>query len=143
MFHKPIAKLAFEGEDICMKKLIAFVLALICILLFSGCNSYDIDPAFLTCFTAKKASLEKPDLQMTQEQAAFIIGVWNDSDWKFSITKTMYDYVFRGENIEMRYCYDEGIFNDVINNRHVFLSDEIREQVNKTIDEFAALSVTD
>ena len=106
-------------------------------------NEYTISPSLLTCFTAKKQSWANPDLEMSQEQAEFIIGVWNDSEWENDITKTAYDFVFRGENIEIRYCYDEGIFNDVINNKHVVLPNEIREQVNKTVDKFIVLPIVD
>ena len=135
-----------------MKKLITLVLSLVCIVSFSACNSQEvpatsdehaISPSLLTCFTAEQSSWAKPDLEISKEQAEFIIGIWNDSEWENDITKTAHDYVFRGDNIEVRYCYDEGIFNDVINNKHVILSDDIREQVNKTVDKFVVLPIID
>ena len=135
-----------------MKKLTAVVLVLVWILVLCGCNSQEnpavsdectISPSLLTCYSAQQPSLKNPDLEISQEQAEFIIGVWNDSAWENDITKTVYDYVFRGDNIEVRYCYDEGIFNDVINNKHVILSEDIREQVNKVVDKFIVLPIID
>ena len=131
-----------------MKKLIALISAIGCVLAFVGCNSpkkFNVpnennnESLPLTCYTAQQQSWANPDLQITTEQAEFIIDVWNNSVWENSITKTVYDYVFRGDNIEVRYCYDEGIFDDVINNKHVILSEDIREQVNKTVDKFIVL----
>ena len=135
-----------------MKKLITLVLSLVCIVSFSACNSqevpatsdeYAISPSLLTCYTAQQPSWANPDLQISQEQAEFIIGIWNNSVWENDITETEYDYVFRGENIEVRYCYGEGIFNDTINNKHVILSEDIREQVNKVVDKFIVLPIID
>ena len=135
-----------------MKKLTAVVLVLVWLLVLCGCNSQENsnvsdennnEASFLTCYTAQQSSWANPDLQISQEQAEFIIGVWNDSAWENDITKTEYDYVFRGDNIEVRYCYGEGIFNDVINNKHVILSEDIREQVNKVVDKFIVLPIID
>ena len=135
-----------------MKKLITLVLAIGCVLALFGCNSQENsnvsdennnEASSLTCYSAQQPSLKNPDLEISQEQADFIIGVWNDSAWENDITKTVYDYVFRGDNIEVRYCYDEGIFNDVINNKHVILSEDIREQVNKVVDKFIVLPIID
>ena len=135
-----------------MKKLVALVLSFICTVVFMGCNLQDtsetsgennISYSPLICYTATQPSWAKPDLELSQEQAEFIIEVWSNSDWENDITKTEYDYVFRGDNVEVRYCYDEGIFNDVINNKHVVLSDDVREQVNKTVDKFIVLPVID
>ena len=135
-----------------MKKLITLVLAIGCVLALFGCNSQENsnvsdennnEASSLTCYTAQQPSWANPDLQISQEQAEFIIGVWNNSVWENDITETEYDYVFRGENIEVRYCYGEGIFNDAINNKHVILSEDIREQVNKVVDKFIVLPIID
>ena len=135
-----------------MKKLITLVLAIGCVLALWGCNSQENsnvsnennnESSSLTCYTAQHPSWANPDLQISQEQAEFIIDIWNNSVWENGITETEYDYVFHGDNIEVRYCYCEGIFNDVVNNKHVIFSHRICKQVNKVVDKFIVLPTPD
>ncbi len=99
------------------------------------------DSSLLACYTHGYSWI--PTLEMSKEQAEFIIEIWNESAWKNDVTEIEYDYVFRDENIIVKYLYDEGIFNDVTNNKHVVLSNEIREQVNNTIDHFLVVPIID
>ena len=142
-----------------MKKMVAFLFGLICIFVFIGCNTQEkiqgsdtttehsttsntiIPSTLLTCYMGGHVSGSTSNLIMSQEQAEFIMAVWNDALWEPDITKTVYGYVFRGDNIEVRYCYDKGLFNDVINNRHVFLTQDVKEQVNQEIDKFVIMSI--
>ena len=141
-----------------MRKLIAFVLTLVCILIFDGCSPYDnqrdaeisttqndyiLPASLLTCYTADQPHYLNPDLEISQEQAEYMITVWNDSSWNDGIKEAVCDYIFRSENIEIQYCYDEGIFNDVLNNRHIILSSHIKKKVNQTIDKFIVLPYVD
>ena len=137
-----------------VKKLTAFVLALVCILIFGGCNPqnpeigttqniYTLPASLLTCCTAEHPDYQKPDLEISQEQAEFMLTVWNESSWVDGTKEAAYVYVFRGENVEIQYCYEEGIFNDTINSRHIVLSSSLRKQVNNTIDKFIVLPYVD
>ena len=117
-----------------MKRLLALVLSLLFTITLFGCNSQDSNTDNLKCFTSYNYREDSmPDLEMSQEQMEYIINIWNSSSWENDITKTLYNYVFIGDNIEIRYCYNEGIFNDVINNRHIVLSDEAKMLVNEVI----------
>ena len=69
--------------------------------------------------------------------------VWNDSSWDDGVKEAAYNYVFRGDNVEIQYCYDEGIFNDVVNNRHIVLSPNVKKQVNQAVDKFIVLPYVD
>ena len=104
---------------------------------------YTIFSRDLTCFTAEQPSWSSPDLEISAQQANSIIGIWNRNVWENGVTETEYDFVFRGENLEIRYSYDKGIFNDIINNKHVILSEQMRLQVNEIIDEFVVLPIVD
>ena len=141
-----------------MKKLIALLLVFACVLVFSGCESHDkpqdiessnaqhkyILPASqLTCYTANHPHYQNPDLEISLEQAEFILMVWNDSSWVNGTKEASYNYVFRGDNIEINYCYDDGIFVDTINGCYVELSVKIKKQVNQTIDKFIVLPYVD
>ena len=141
-----------------MKKLIALVLALVCVLALVGCKSqnspqdeessnaqhkYILPASQLTCYTAEQPHYLNPDLEISQEQAEFILMVWNDSSWDNGIKEASCNYVFRGDNIEIQYCYDDGIFIDTINGCHVVLSSKLKKQVNQTIDKFIVLPYVD
>ena len=141
-----------------MKKSIALLFVFACVLVFVGCKSHDkqqdvessntqhnyILPASqLTCYTAEQPYYLNPDLEISQEQAEFILMVWNDSSWDNGIKEASCNYVFRGDNIEIQYCYDDGIFIDTINGCHVVLSSKLKKQVNQTIDKFIVLPYVD
>ena len=72
-----------------------------------------------------------------------MLTVWNESSWVNGTKEAAYDYVFRGENVEIQYCYDEGIFNDTVNRRHIVLSSKLKKQVNQTVDKFIVLPYVD
>lgn len=95
----------------------------------------------LTCFTA--GNIGKPDLKISNEQAEEIKSVWNNASWQNDVTKTEYDYVFRYSDREVRYSYEEGIFNDITSNKHLVLSDEQKTQVNAIIDKCVVLPIID
>ena len=95
----------------------------------------------LTCFTA--GNIGKPDLKISNEQAEEIKSVWNNASWENDVTKTEYDYVFRYGDREIRYSYEEGIFNDITSNKHLVLSDEQKTQVNAIIDKRVFLPIID
>ena len=106
-------------------------------------NNYTLPASLLTCYTAEQPYYPNPDLEISQEQAEYIIMVWNDSSWDDGVKEAAYNYVFRGDNVEIQYCYDEGIFNDVVNNRHIVLSPNVKKQVNQTVDKFIVLPYVD
>ena len=95
----------------------------------------------LTCSTA--GNLGKPDLKISNEQADAIKSVWDNASWQNDVTKTEYDYVFRYSDREVRYSYEEGIFNDITSNKHLVLSDEQKTQVNAIIDKRVVLPIID
>lgn len=141
-----------------MKNRRVFVFTLVCILALCGCNpsdppqdaelstaqnQYALPPSLLTCYTAQQPYYLNPDLEISQEQAEFMLTVWNDSSWDDGAKEAVYDYVFRGDRLEIRYCYDEGIFYDTVNSRHVVLSSGLKKQVNNIIDKFIVLPNVD
>ena len=92
----------------------------------------------LTCSTFGHLG-NAPDLKISNEQAEAIKSVWNNASWENDVTKTKYDYVFRYGYREVRYSYEEGIFNDIISNKHIVLSNELKTQVNSIIDKFVVV----
>lgn len=144
-----------------MKKLMALMLALGCMFAFVGCRpddalqgtKEDASPSTSAEIEAQASSLTckrettpyrvGENLQMSKDQAEFIIQVWNDSTWEYDVSKTAYDFVFRCGDREVRYCYDEGIFNDWTNMKHIVLSPDQKAQVNKVIDNFIVLPIID
>ncbi len=97
----------------------------------------------LTCSTANNSAWASPDLEITKVQAEFILDVWEVGMWENDIAEAEYDYVFRDGNVEVRYSYDDGIFNDVTNNKHLILSSSLKAEVNKIVDRFIVLPVVD
>lgn len=95
----------------------------------------------LTCSTA--GNIGKPDLKISNEQAEELKSVWNNASWQNDVTKTEYDYVFRYGDREVRYSYEEGIFNDITSNKHLVLSAELKTSVNAIIDKLVVLPIID
>ena len=86
---------------------------------------------------------KNPNLKISQEQSDTIKDIWQRCEWTDDVTETAYDYIFVDGEQEIRYSYDEGIFNDVTNMKSAILSDEMHTEVNKIVDKLIVLPTID
>ena len=86
---------------------------------------------------------KNPNLEISREQSDTIKAVWERCEWTDDVTETVYDYIFVDGEREVRYSYDEGIFNDVTNMKCAVLSDEMCTEVNNVIDRLIVLPIID
>ena len=86
---------------------------------------------------------KNPNLEISREQSDTIKDIWQRCEWRDDVTKTVYDYIFVDGEREVRYSYDEGIFNDVTNMKNAVLSDEMRTEVNNVVDKLIVLPIID
>ena len=82
-------------------------------------------------------------LRISEEQALTIKEIWESCEWADDITETVYDYVFIDGDREVRYSYDEGIFNDVTNMKSLILTSELRVEINNIVDHLIVLPTVD
>ena len=85
----------------------------------------------------------EPNLQISAEQSDTIKDVWDSCVWENNVSETVYDYVFVDKEREVRYSYDEGIFNDVTNMKSTILSKEMHAKVNNVVDWLIVLPIID
>ena len=98
----------------------------------------------MTCFYPSRTYHQNsPDLLVSEEQADAIIAIWESGEWRDDVTDSIYQFVFFYEGAKINYCYDIGIFNDVTNIRHLFLSEEKKAEVNAIVDRFIELPKVD
>ena len=86
---------------------------------------------------------KNPNLEISQEQSDTIKDIWQRCEWTDNVTETAYDYIFVDGEQEIRYSYDEGIFNDVTNMKCALLSDEMHTEVNNVVDWLIVLPIID
>ena len=82
-------------------------------------------------------------LRISEEQANTVKEIWENCEWADDVTETVYDYVFIDGDREVRYSYDEGIFNDVTNIRSLILTSELRTEINNIVDHLIVLPDSD
>ena len=153
-----------------MKKMIALILAMFCVLALIGCeNTPEVateSDTPLNTETQTEAPLntetqtEAPSntdsvlkvygtefgldkLQISEEQVGTVKEIWGNCEWADEVTETVYDYVFIDGDREVRYSYDVGIFNDVTNMKSCILTSELRAEINNIIDHLVVLPTVD
>ena len=70
------------------------------------------------------------EFELSADEIATVVSIWDNGNWEPDITKTGYDYVFVFSDTKLRYSSEVGIFNDPDNNRHLELTEEERMQIN-------------
>ena len=145
-----------------MKKMIALILAMFCVLALIGCENTPAEVQATESDTplntetqteapsntdsvlkvyGKEFGLDK--LQISEEQAGTVKEIWGNCEWADEVTETVYDYVFIDGDREVRYSYDVGIFNDVTNMKSCILTSEFRAEINNIIDHLVVLPTVD
>ena len=125
------------------KKVICFVLTLVLMLQCTGCTNtteaglYDISQ--LQVYTPYQPN---NTVDLSDELVNYFETLWNDAEWEPDTTKTACDYVFVYDNATVRYVADTGLFNDVENNRHCYISESQRDHVNALLSDILKLPVT-
>jgi len=144
-----------------MKKMIALILAMFCVLALIGCeNTPEVQATESDTPLNTETQTEAPSntdsvlkvhgkefgldkLQISEEQAGTVKEIWGNCEWEDEVTETVYDYVFIDGDREVRYSYDVGIFNDVTNMKSCILTSELRAEINNIIDHLVVLPTVD
>ena len=143
-----------------MKKMIALILAMSCVLALIGCAPPEVQATESDTPSNTETQTKAPSntdsvlkvygtefgldkLQISEEQAGTVKEIWGNCEWADEATETVYDYVFIDGDREVRYSYDVGIFNDVTNMKSCILTSELRAEINNIIDHLVVLPTVD
>lgn len=107
-----------------MKKLIALLLAMLCVFALAGCGS--------TEWTMS-------DIQLSAQDAAAVDRCLRARDWQDGLTDCAGVRLTDGSGRRVDYCADCGIFNDLEAGRHLTLSDSAREDMNARLGQYGPL----
>lgn len=107
-----------------MKKLIALLLAMLCVFALAGCGS--------TEWTLS-------DIQLSTQDAAAIDRCLRAKDWQDGLTDCDGVRLTDGSGRRVDYCADCGIFNDLEAGRYLKLSDSAREDMNARLGQYGPL----
>lgn len=107
-----------------MKKLIALLLAMLCVFALAGCGS--------TEWTMS-------DIQLSAQDAAAVDRCLRARDWQDGLTDCISERLTDGSGRRVDYCADCGIFNDLEAGRHLTLSDSAREDMNARLGQYGPL----
>lgn len=127
------------------KSLPLLALLLVACLLLSACGNSPKEtttanttgstpPELFTLTVQSKNTNPNTEFELSADEIATVVSIWDNGNWKPYITKTGYDYVFVFSETELRYSSDVGIFNDPDNNRHLELTEEERMQINSVLE---------
>ena len=110
-----------------MKKLIALVLALVCVLGLVGCTSktYEL-PHDKFCYSANSTQT----YELSADDRQYIIDLLNSASWVNDLTNCGSDFVFYTQKQEVRYHSECGTFNDYMSKNSTTVSEEQRETIN-------------
>lgn len=109
-----------------MKKLIALLLAMLCVFALAGCGS--------TEWTLSESQLSARD-------AAAVDRCLKAKDWQDGLTDCWGVRLTDGSGRRVDYCPDCGVFNDLEAGRHLTLSDSAREDMNARLGQYGPLWV--
>lgn len=109
-----------------MKKLIALLLAMLCVFALAGCGS--------TEWTMS-------DIQLSAQDAAAVDRCLKAKDWQDGLTDCWGVRLTDGSGRRVDYCPDCGVFNDLEAGRHLTLSDSAREDMNARLGQYGPLWV--
>ena len=80
-------------------------------------------------------SQEYPEIKvftLSAEDTTFVTGLWGN-EWLYDITKTYCPYEFELDGMIIKYSNEAGLFNDYENQRHMILTEEQKDAVNKML----------
>ena len=111
-----------------MKRLLATILAICCILSIVGCSvqdkTYELPHQF--CYTADK--LKTVEVSTNAQQR--IIDILNSASWNNGCSDYEADYIFYTQNQEIEYNSENGVFFDVACKKKCTLLEAQRTEVN-------------
>jgi len=110
-----------------MKKLIAFLLALIFVLSLVGCSQeiYKL-PHDQFCYSAD----DSQTYELNKNAKQYIIDLLNNASWINDLSNCNSDFVFYTQAQEIRYHSECGTFNDYTNQKSMAVSEEQRTAIN-------------
>lgn len=73
--------------------------------------------------------------EISEDFKAYILSLWNNAQWEEGYLKSTYDCVFEFDGTDVKYVWRSGMFNDMDNNRHFYLSEEDRKRVDSLLEE--------
>ena len=73
------------------------------------------------------------EFELNNDQIETLLSVLNKDNWEPDITKTAYDYLFEFTDHSIRYVSELGLFNDPVNNRHLYLTEEEKCLINSLL----------
>lgn len=127
-----------------MKKLTIYIMLLLVLLpQCAGCSNTTKAELYVISHMQLYTPYQ-PDntVDLSDELVNYFETLWNDAEWEPDTTKTACDYVFVYDNTTIRYVADSGLFNDVDNNRHCYISESQRDHVNSLLSDILKLPVT-
>ena len=119
-----------------MKKLILF-LVLPLVLELVSCNNVNNHTEFKADSILVVSSITYSEKAIeSNREIESILSILNNSDWEKHNTKTVYDFDFSfdGTDKKIYYTFNDGLFNDRENNRHLVVSNEQRELINSILE---------
>ena len=114
-----------------MKRLIALLLALLCVFALTACGS--------TEWTM--IDMKGQESQLSAQDAAAVDRCLRAKDWQDDITDCEV-VTLKSEGRWVTYCPDCGLFNDLAAGRHLELSDSARDDMNTRLGRYGPLWVT-
>ena len=112
-----------------MKKLIALLLAMLCVFALAGCGS--------TEWTM--IDMKGQERQLSARDAAAVDRCLRARDWQDGLTDSAGARLTDGSGRRVDYCADCGIFNDLEAGRRLELSDSAREDMNTRLGQYGSL----
>ena len=115
-----------------MKKLIAFVLTLICVIGLCACNDNKNQSNGESDDCIKVWSMGG-DYKANTEQSNAYRAIWENLEWEEGADPNRYNYIFFDGDTSIYYDSGDGIFYDMTNKKHATLSEEINTEVKNSI----------
>lgn len=110
------------------RRVLAFLLLSAMLLSCFGCAKYENSTIKVHLpYQAETA------VGLSNKNVSYMKTLWIEAFWEPSITKTVYDYVFLYDNTTIRYSSEFGLFNDVENDRHCYITEEQRDHINSLL----------
>ncbi len=111
-----------------MKRLIALLLAVLCVLALAGCGS-----------TEWTVTMKGQESQLSARDAAAVDRCLKAKEWQDGLTDCWGVHLTDGSGRRVDYCADCGIFNDLAAGRHLELSDSARDDMNTRLTQYGPL----
>ena len=112
-----------------MKRLLAMVLAFLCIISLYGCKKQEYElPWDHFCYYATEAG---GVIELKIEEKRYIIDLLNNGEWYGELAKCTSDVKFATQKQIVGYCVEDGVFKDFTQGKSLKLSKEQKDTVNK------------